>query len=276
MSAIDPELRWLDLQMDQQWQEALEAGDLLTGFSLRSTLSPSLSRASDRIRPAVRVRRVPDDVRLNELANVAPISPLRVDARVQRKHIENTVRGWPIKFDREYDRRVDDIQFPNVVGLYLEMFVRSPFPDTPKQFLEMLTRNVIAEHSEIPESAIRNRALKFLCSLIRQHHFSQLLQEHFDFVIWSERLDRHFGIDLLVIQDASVVAIGMSMDGETAAQWRSAKQRRQLNHDAKLPTISINARRSQFPPRTIWLHGAADVESVRSHFVRFGGGVEQS
>jgi hypothetical protein len=261
MDMTDPVLTELDLRLDQEWQESLRSPDTWNRRSISrlgvGVGNPRKKATHEGLDHAL------DNVQINDIANVVAASPLAVDARATRVTIQKVVQSWPISFVRPSDRRVDDVQFPNVVRLYLNTFVAVAFPSSPDKFIQTLVQQVSEAHPDLSVSDIRNRSLRFLCSLVRQHHFSCLLQESFDLVIWSERLDRLYGVDLLIIQDARAIGIRMGTSGESAERWTPIKTRRQVSQFKNLPTVTIEARRSSFVPGKLWLHQGDDVDRVR-------------
>jgi hypothetical protein len=101
----------------------------------------------------------------------------------------------------------------------------------------------------------------FLAGLVRQHHFALLLQEHFDLVIWNDKLDRECGVDLLLIHEGMAYGLALSVSGYRSRAWQERKQYRHPPPD-KLPLCRIDAPINDFRSGRLWLHGADDLRKV--------------
>jgi hypothetical protein len=144
----------------------------------------------------------------------------------KRLRIEQVTAHWHLSFRSARSKQVNEHRFPDVVQRYRQHFDQREFPSQPDDFLQSLTTEVLRQRPDLPREDVRARATMFLAGLVRQHHFALLLQEHFDLVIWSDKLDREYGVDLVLIHDRLAYGLALSVSGYRSRVWQERKQYR--------------------------------------------------
>ena len=192
-----------------------------------------------------------------------PLGRLVSEAHRTRLRIEQVTTNWHLSFRSARSKQVNDHRFPDVVQRYRQHFERREFQSEPDEFLRSLTTEVLRQQPDLPREDVRARATMFLAGLVRQHHFALLLQEHFDLVIWSDKLDREHGVDLLVIHEGMAYGLALSVSGYSSRAWQERKQYRHPPPET-LPLCRIDAPISDFRSGKLWLHGADDLRKVRA------------
>jgi len=198
--------------------------------------------------------------------SLTPLGRLVSESHRKRLRIEQVTANWPLSYRSNRDKRVDDLQFPNVVRLYFAHCVQAEFPAQPEEFLRVLTSDILRRHGDLPRDSVHARAVMFLAGLVRQHHFALLLREHCCSVIWNERLDREYGVDLLLVHEGREYGLALSVSGERSQAWQERKRYRHPPPDI-LPICRIEAPLQDFRQGELWLHGDNDLRKVYS-FVR--------
>jgi hypothetical protein len=186
----------------------------------------------------------------------------------KRLRIEQVTARWHLSFRSARSKQVNEQKFPDVVRRYLLHFDGREFPSQPDEFLRSLTAEVLRRRPDLPREDVRARATMFLASLVRQHHFALLLQEQFDLVLWNEKLDREYGVDLLVIHGGKAFGLALSVSGYRSRAWQERKRYRHPPPES-LPICQIDAPIEQFRGGRLWLHGDDDLRTV-IEFVRSG------
>jgi hypothetical protein len=188
------------------------------------------------------------------------------EAHRKRLHIERVTARWHLSFRSARSKQVNDQKFPDVVQLYRQHFEQHEFPSQPDEFLRSLTTAVLRKRPDLPREDVRARATMFLAGLVRQHHFALLLQEHFDLVIWDDKLDREHGVDLVLIHEGKVFGLALSVSGYKSQVWQERKRYRHPPLET-LPICQIDAPIGNFRDGKLWLHGDDDLRKVHE-FVR--------
>lgn len=183
------------------------------------------------------------------------------ESRRKRRRIEQVTAHWHLSFRSARSKQVNDQKFPDVVQLYRQYFDQREFPSQPDEFLQSLTRAVLRKRPDLPREDVRARATMFLAGLVRQHHFALLLQEHFDLVIWSDKLDREHGLDLVLVHAGMAYGLALSVSGYRSRAWQERKQYRHPPPET-LPLCRIDAPISDFRGGKLWLHGDDDLHKV--------------
>lgn len=186
----------------------------------------------------------------------------------KRLRIEQVTARWHLSYRSARSKQVNEHQFPDVVQRYRQHFDGRTFPSQPDAFLRSLTTEVLRSRPDLPREDVRARATMFLASLVRQHHFSLLLQEHLDLVIWNDQLDREYGVDLLVIHEGRTFGLALSVSGYRSRAWQERKRYRHPPPES-LPICQIDAPIGEFRGGKLWLHGDDDLRKV-SELVRSG------
>lgn len=186
----------------------------------------------------------------------------------KRLRIEQVTAHWHLSFRSARSKQVNEHKFPDVVQRYRQHFDGHVFPSQPDEFLRSLTAEVLRRRPDLPREDVRARATMFLAGLVRQHHFALLLQEHLDLVIWSEKLDREYGVDLVVIHEGRAFGLALSVSGYRSQAWQERKRYRHPPPES-LPICRIDAPIGDFRGGKLWLHGDDDLRTV-SEFVRSG------
>jgi hypothetical protein len=184
------------------------------------------------------------------------------EAHRKRLRIEQVTARWHLSYRRARSRAVNDHRFPDVVQMYRQHFEQREFPSQPDEFLRSVTTEVLRKRPDLPREDVRARATMFLASLVRQHHFALLLQEHFDRVTWDDTLDQQHGIDLMLVDQGKEAGIALSVSGHRSQAWQERKQYRHPPPET-LPICRIDAPLGDFQSGKLWLHGDADVRRVR-------------
>jgi hypothetical protein len=197
-----------------------------------------------------------------------PLGRLVSESHRKRLRIEQATARWHLSFRRARSKQVNDHRFPDVVPRYRRHFEQREFPSQPDEFLRSLTTDVLRERPDFPREDVRARATMFLAGLVRQHHFMLFLQEHFDLVIWNDRLDQQHGIDLLLIQEGRTFGLALSVSGYRSQAWQERKRYRHPPPET-LPICQIDAPIGDFRGGKLWLHGGGDLRKVHE-FVRSG------
>jgi|SRR4051794_20813318 len=197
-----------------------------------------------------------------------PLGRLVSESHRKRLRIEQVTAHWHLSFRSARSKQVNDQRFPDVVQLYRQQFEQREFPSQPDEFLRSLTTEVLRRRPDLPREDVRARATMFLAGLVRQHHFALLLQEHFDLVIWSEKLDREHGLDLVLIHEGRAFGLALSVSGYRSRAWQERKRYRHPPPET-LPICQIDAPIGDFRGGRLWLHGADDLRKVHA-FVSSG------
>jgi hypothetical protein len=186
-----------------------------------------------------------------------------------RVRIEQVTARWHLSYRRARSRAVNDHRFPDVVRLYRQHFDQREFPSQPDEFLRSVTTEVLRKRPDLPREDVRARATMFLAGLVRQHHFALLLQERFDLVIWDDRLDREYGVDLLLVHECKAFGLALSVSGHRSHAWQERKRYRHPPPET-LTICHIDAPLGDFQAGKLWLHGDEDVRRVRDSIAASG------
>lgn len=193
--------------------------------------------------------------------SLTPLGQLVRESHRKRLRIERLTARWHLSFRSARSKAVNEQRFPDVVQRYRQHFDQREFPSQPDEFLRSLTAAVLRTRPDLPAEDVRARATMFLAGLVRQHHFALLLQEHFDLVIWDDRLDREYGLDLVLVHESMAYGLALSMSGYRSRAWQERKQYRHPTPDV-LPICRIEAPLQDFRPGQLWLHGDGDLRRV--------------
>jgi hypothetical protein len=182
------------------------------------------------------------------------------DPREARRQVEEALASLPLEFPPNRSSQWEWTQFPNMAAIYWNL-VRTQ--GVPEQLV--FARAVAALMDQGDNDAVIARACRAYPALVRQHHFSLVLKEHFPLVVRSEELDLH-GVDLLVVQDGRAYGIALSVETTAAHEWQRVKQQRHPDPPG-LPVLYLYARPDQYRIGRFWLHPPEQVEEVRA-FIR--------
>ena len=147
------------------------------------------------------------------------------------------------------DQRVEDLDFPSMVGIFQRLVAAHGRPPTQHLFA-----GIAAYEAGLPATpAVLGRAGRTWISLIGQLHVCTTLREVYPLVTWDPEADQKYGIDLIVYaHDWEPVGLALRVPGTASEQYAARKTARQVQSGLVVRTLLADKHEYRIGP--FWLY----------------------
>jgi hypothetical protein len=172
--------------------------------------------------------------------------------RTDRRSVERVLSTYTLHPGAR-DERVERLRFPPMIAEFRRLVALGyGMPPTQDVFAETVA-HAVEGGSSYPFAALLGRGRRTYPSLVAQYHALLTLEEFRCTVVWDDRLDMHYDVDLIITTEERMT-VGLSLLAPTPLSQEAMARKQGKSAVLPFPVRHVTVQRGEYSAGPFWLY----------------------